>query len=38
MTKDIEVFRFNGKTLTQDASATLTFDARPGSIASATSR
>ncbi len=31
--KDIEVFRFDGKSLTQDKSATLTFDGRPGAIA-----
>lgn len=38
MLKTIEVYRFDGKTLTQDAAATLTFDGRPGSIASAKSR
>lgn len=36
--KTIEVYRFDGKTLKQDQAATLTFDARPGSIASALSR
>jgi DNA-binding beta-propeller fold protein YncE len=38
MTKAVEVYRFDGKTLTQDSAATLTFDARPGSIATAMSR
>lgn len=38
MTKDIEVFRFDGKSLVQDSGATLTFNARPGSIATSSSR
>jgi len=38
MTKDIEVYRFDGKSLTQDKAATLKFDARPGSINTAFSR
>jgi len=38
MTKAIEVYRFDGKTLVQDKAATLTFAARPGSIATASSR
>ncbi|RAK60396.1 YncE family protein [Phenylobacterium hankyongense] len=36
--KDIEVYRFDGKALTRDDAATLKFDARPGSIATAGSR
>lgn len=36
--RDIEVYRFNGKTLTQDKSATLQFNARPGSISTATNQ
>jgi len=36
--KNIEVYRFDGKTLTRDAAATLAFEARPGSIATAKSR
>jgi hypothetical protein len=31
--KDIEVFRFDGKSLTRDMGATLSFGARPGAIA-----
>jgi DNA-binding beta-propeller fold protein YncE len=38
MTRAIEVYRFDGKALTQDAAATLRFEARPGAIAVATSR
>lgn len=38
MPRDIEVFRFNGKTLIRDEAATLKFDSRPGAIATATSR
>jgi hypothetical protein len=38
MPRDIEVYRFNGKTLTRDEAATLKFDSRPGAIATATSR
>lgn len=38
MTKAIEVYKFDGKTLVQDSAATLTFDGRPGSIATAKSR
>jgi DNA-binding beta-propeller fold protein YncE len=33
MSKDIEIFRFDGKSLVQDDKATLKFDARPGAIA-----
>jgi DNA-binding beta-propeller fold protein YncE len=36
--KDIEVYRFNGRTLVQDKAATMRFDARPGAIATANSR
>lgn len=36
--REIEVFRFDGKTLTQDKSATIAMPARPGSIATAFSR
>lgn len=36
--KDIEVYRFNGRTLVQDKAATIGFDARPGAIATANSR
>jgi DNA-binding beta-propeller fold protein YncE len=36
--KDIEVYRFNGRTLARDEAATLRFDARPGAIATANSR
>ncbi len=35
MEREIEVFKFNGKTLTQDTAATLHFNARPGAIATA---
>jgi DNA-binding beta-propeller fold protein YncE len=35
MEREIEVFHFNGKSLTQDAAATLHFNARPGAIATA---
>jgi DNA-binding beta-propeller fold protein YncE len=38
MTKDIEVYRFDGRSLTQDKAATLKFNARPGSINTAFSR
>jgi DNA-binding beta-propeller fold protein YncE len=38
MTKQIEVYRFDGKTLTQDVGASLTLTARGGSIATPTSR
>ncbi|GAA0309755.1 hypothetical protein GCM10009087_19760 [Sphingomonas oligophenolica] len=38
MSRDIEVYRFDGKALTRDEAATLHFDARPGAIATATSR
>jgi hypothetical protein len=34
----IQVFRFDGKTLTRDDKATLTFESRPGAIATALSR
>lgn len=36
--REIEVFRFDGKTLTQDKAATMAMGARPGSIATAFSR
>jgi len=36
--REIEVFRFDGKTLVQDKSATIPMGARPGSIATALSR
>lgn len=36
--KNIEVYRFDGKTLTRDAAATLKVPGRPGAIASALSR
>jgi len=36
--REIEVFRFDGKTLTQDKGATIAMGARPGSIATAFSR
>jgi DNA-binding beta-propeller fold protein YncE len=36
--KQIEVYGFDGKTLTADTAATLQFDARPGAIATARSR
>jgi len=36
--REIEVFRFDGKTLVQDKSATIPMGARPGSIATAFSR
>jgi DNA-binding beta-propeller fold protein YncE len=36
--RDIEVYKFDGKTLTQDPSATLHFNARPGSISTATNQ
>ncbi len=35
MENEIEVFRFDGKTLTEDTAATLRFNARPGAIATA---
>jgi DNA-binding beta-propeller fold protein YncE len=38
MPRDIEVYRFDGKSLVRDEAATLKFDSRPGAIASATSR
>ena len=38
MPRDIEVYRFDGKTLTRDEAATLKLDSRPGAIATATSR
>lgn len=38
MTKAVEVYRFDGKSLIQDKAATLTFNGRPGSIATASSR
>src|SRR5690348_6492779 len=36
--RQILVYRFDGKTLTQDKAATMTFESRPGSIATAVSR
>jgi DNA-binding beta-propeller fold protein YncE len=36
--KVIEVYRFDGKTLTRDMAATLKFDTRPGAITTASSR
>jgi hypothetical protein len=36
--KQIEVYRFDGRTLTADTASTLQFDARPGTIATARSR
>ncbi len=36
--KDISMYRFDGRALTRDMGATLTFDARPGAIATARSR
>ena len=36
--RDIEVYRFDGTTLTQDTPATLKFDARPGAIATSTNQ
>ncbi|HEY4076333.1 MAG TPA: YncE family protein [Rhizomicrobium sp.] len=36
--RDIEVYRFDGKSLTQDKSATLTLESRPGSISTLRSR
>ena len=36
--REIEVFRFDGKTLVEDKSATIAMPARPGSIATAVSR
>ena len=36
--REIEVFKFDGKTLEQDRSATIAMGARPGSIATAFSR
>ncbi|HVV28869.1 MAG TPA: YncE family protein [Rhizomicrobium sp.] len=36
--REIEVFRFSGTSLTQDKSATMTFESRPGSIATLRSR
>jgi hypothetical protein len=38
LTKEIEVWRFNGRTLTQDKAASLKLNARPGSIATPASR
>ena len=38
MPRDIEVYRFDGKALIRDDAATLTFESRPGAIATATSR
>jgi hypothetical protein len=38
LTKEIEVYRFDGRALTRDQAATMTFTARPGAIATATSR
>lgn len=38
MTKDIEVYRYDGATLVQDKGATLKFDARPGAISTAADR
>jgi DNA-binding beta-propeller fold protein YncE len=35
---DIEVYKFDGKTVTQDPAATLKFSSRPGSIATATNQ
>ncbi|HTZ59094.1 MAG TPA: YncE family protein [Acidobacteriaceae bacterium] len=35
---DIEVYKFDGKTVVQDTSATLKFSSRPGSIATATNQ
>ncbi len=36
--RDIEVYRFDGTTLSPDPSATLKFDARPGALATATNQ
>ena len=36
--REIEVFRFDGKTLARDKSATMTFESRPGAIATQHSR
>jgi DNA-binding beta-propeller fold protein YncE len=36
--RDILVYHFDGKSLTQDKAATMTFESRPGSIATAVSR
>ena len=36
--REIMVFRFDGHTLTRDTSATLTFESRPGAIATQHSR
>jgi DNA-binding beta-propeller fold protein YncE len=36
--REIEVYRFDGKTLTRDMNATLHFDTRPGAISTALSR
>lgn len=36
--RDIEIFRFDGKSLIQDKNATLEFDTRPGAISTALSR
>ena len=36
--KTIEVYRFDGKSLTRDTAATIQLDSRPGSIATAASR
>ena len=38
LTKEIEVWRFNGRSLTQDKAASLKLNARPGSIATPASR
>lgn len=38
MAKEIEVYSFDGKTLVQQKGATLKFDARPGSMSTATDR
>jgi DNA-binding beta-propeller fold protein YncE len=38
MPREIEVYRFDGKSLVRDEAGTLKFDSRPGAIASATSR
>jgi DNA-binding beta-propeller fold protein YncE len=38
ITREIEVYRFDGKTLVRDADATLKFDTRPGAISTARSR
>ena len=38
MTKEIEVYRYNGAALERDQTATLKFDARPGAISTAADR